>query len=153
MRPFRARVEACFNCQRAGHRTDVCPQERNARCKRCGDESHVTPECGTKPTCEARCIVCKRGHPTGGRNCKFKYYSQMQPKSNIATNGGRATTSQPKERNRPPEDHAGTASQLSTHSTRRAEQPPFTGRPEQAKGHYPGKSRCKEPLYIHCRPA
>ncbi|KAL1466433.1 hypothetical protein MTO96_026724 [Rhipicephalus appendiculatus] len=85
--PFRDRIEACYNCRKVGHRTDVCPQERKARCKRCGDETHATPEWGTKPTCVARCIVCKGGHPTGGRNCKFKYYSQVQQHNNNSKNG------------------------------------------------------------------
>ncbi|KAL1424104.1 hypothetical protein MTO96_003603 [Rhipicephalus appendiculatus] len=90
--PFRDRIEACYNCRKVGHRTDVCPQERKARCKRCGDETHATPEWGTKPTCTARCIVCKGGHPTGGRNCKFKYYSQVQQHNNSKNGTGTKDT-------------------------------------------------------------
>ncbi|KAH7951468.1 hypothetical protein HPB52_009412 [Rhipicephalus sanguineus] len=92
--PFRDRIEACYNCRKVGHRTDVCPQQRQARCKRCGDETHATPEWGTKPTCLARCIVCKGGHPTCGRNCKFKYYSQVQQHNNNSKNstGTKGTT-------------------------------------------------------------
>ncbi|KAH7983769.1 hypothetical protein HPB52_014195 [Rhipicephalus sanguineus] len=86
--PFRDRIEACYNCRKVGHRTDVCPQQRQVRCKRCGDETHATPEWGTKPTCLARCIVCKGGHPTGGRNCKFKYYSQVQQHNNSKNSTG-----------------------------------------------------------------
>ncbi|KAH7942718.1 hypothetical protein HPB52_000209 [Rhipicephalus sanguineus] len=92
--PFLDRIEACYNCRKVGHRTDVCPQQRQARCKRCEDETHATPEWGTKPTCLARCIVCKCGHPTGGRNCKFKYYSQVQQHNNNSKNstGTKGTT-------------------------------------------------------------
>ncbi|KAH7981646.1 hypothetical protein HPB52_000421 [Rhipicephalus sanguineus] len=80
--PFRDRIEACYNCRKVGHRTDVCPQQRQARCKRCGDETHATPEWGTKPTCLARCIVCKGGHPTGGdQENTTRITSATQPNS------------------------------------------------------------------------
>ncbi|KAH7985949.1 hypothetical protein HPB52_025286 [Rhipicephalus sanguineus] len=36
--PFYNRVEACFNCRKVGHRTDVCPLPRKQRCRRCGEE-------------------------------------------------------------------------------------------------------------------
>ncbi|KAH7935502.1 hypothetical protein HPB52_009301 [Rhipicephalus sanguineus] len=73
--PFRDRIEACYNCRKVGHRTDVCPLEKQARCKRCGDDTHATPEWGTKV------------HHTSGRNCMFKYYFQVQQHKNNSKNG------------------------------------------------------------------
>lgn len=33
--PFRAQMEACFNCRPVGHRADVCPREKTNLCSRC----------------------------------------------------------------------------------------------------------------------
>ncbi|KAH7973648.1 hypothetical protein HPB49_003509 [Dermacentor silvarum] len=79
--PFRERVEACFNCRKTGHRTDVCPLPRRVRCRRCGSVEHETPPPGTPATCWARCIVCHGGHPTGARTCRYRFYEQFQGKS------------------------------------------------------------------------
>lgn len=115
--PFKERIEACFNCRRTGHRADVCPQERKKRCKRCGEETHETPALGTKPSCRARCIVCKGGHPTGGRNCKYKYYSQVQHNRSTNETSGMSSIRQcnngKQEQSRP----CDTATQPSTQST------------------------------------
>ncbi|KAH6943530.1 hypothetical protein HPB50_023168 [Hyalomma asiaticum] len=57
--PFKDRPEACFNCRKLGHRTDVCPQPRppTPRCRRCGEQHSPPPE-GEKPTCVPLCVVC-----------------------------------------------------------------------------------------------
>ncbi|KAH9379585.1 hypothetical protein HPB48_019066 [Haemaphysalis longicornis] len=39
--PFKAKVETCFNCRRAGHRADVCPKEKTGLCRRCGGQHPV----------------------------------------------------------------------------------------------------------------
>ncbi|KAH7934460.1 hypothetical protein HPB52_025709 [Rhipicephalus sanguineus] len=40
--PFYPRVEACFNCRKVGHRTDVCPHPKRNRCSRCGQDHPPT---------------------------------------------------------------------------------------------------------------
>ncbi|KAL1470438.1 hypothetical protein MTO96_040435 [Rhipicephalus appendiculatus] len=47
--PFRERPEACFNCRKLGHRTDVCPLPGPGipKCLRCGGE-HLPPPLGEK---------------------------------------------------------------------------------------------------------
>lgn len=67
--PFRAKTEACFNCRRAGHRTDVCPRERTNLCNRCGTQ-HPAKE---KPDCTPKCILCNGDHFTGARSCKARF--------------------------------------------------------------------------------
>ncbi|KAH7948193.1 hypothetical protein HPB52_019250 [Rhipicephalus sanguineus] len=47
--PFYPRVEACFNCRKVGHRTDVCPHPKRNPCSRCGQDHPPTPQ-GTQPT-------------------------------------------------------------------------------------------------------
>ncbi|KAL3220291.1 hypothetical protein MRX96_029973 [Rhipicephalus microplus] len=86
--PFKEQIGACFNCRRTRHWADVCPQERQEKCKCCGEETHETPAWGTNPYFIARCIVCEEERPARGRNCKYKYYSQVPQKgSTDATNG------------------------------------------------------------------
>lgn len=81
--PFRDRSEACFNCRKLGHRTDVCPQPRppTPRCRRCGEQHSPPPE-GEKPTCVPLCVVCHGQHPTGSRSCKRRF---IQPKETKRT--------------------------------------------------------------------
>ncbi|KAH8030144.1 hypothetical protein HPB51_006576 [Rhipicephalus microplus] len=45
--PFYPKVDACFNCRKTGHRSDVCPQPRHRRCPRC--EDHEPPPQRTPP--------------------------------------------------------------------------------------------------------
>ncbi|KAL1481024.1 hypothetical protein MTO96_050539 [Rhipicephalus appendiculatus] len=72
--PFRERPEACFNCRKLGHRTDVCPLPGPGipKCRRCGGE-HLPPPLGEKPTCTPQCVVCLGEHPTGSRSCKLRF--------------------------------------------------------------------------------
>ncbi|KAH7932009.1 hypothetical protein HPB52_025025 [Rhipicephalus sanguineus] len=76
--PFRERVEACFNCRQTGHRTDVCPKPKQNTCRRCG-ESHPQPIDGEELACPAQCVVCKGGHLTGSRNCKYRFLKRKLP--------------------------------------------------------------------------
>ncbi|KAH6936413.1 hypothetical protein HPB50_016785 [Hyalomma asiaticum] len=79
--PFRDRPEACFNCRKLGHRTDICPQPRppTPRCRRCGEQHSPPPE-GEKPTCVPLCVVCHGQHPTGSRSCKRRFIQPKQTK-------------------------------------------------------------------------
>ncbi|KAH9365189.1 hypothetical protein HPB48_000470 [Haemaphysalis longicornis] len=66
--PFKAKVETCFNCQRAGHRADVCPKEKTGLCRRCGGQHPVKEQ----PDCTPKCILCN-GIFTGTRKCKQRF--------------------------------------------------------------------------------
>ncbi|KAH7941746.1 hypothetical protein HPB49_016911 [Dermacentor silvarum] len=77
---FKPKIEACFNCRRPGHRADVCPQEKQELCYRCG-QSHPKKE---NPDCTPKCIVCKGDHVTGTRRCKFRYGKQRKPATSPA---------------------------------------------------------------------
>ncbi|KAH7963157.1 hypothetical protein HPB52_019777 [Rhipicephalus sanguineus] len=76
--PFYNKVEACFNCRKVGHRTDVCPLPRKQRCRRCGEE-HPPPGEGEKPKCTSRCIVCCGAHNPGSSNCKYRFVKKAPP--------------------------------------------------------------------------
>ncbi|KAH8027498.1 hypothetical protein HPB51_007031 [Rhipicephalus microplus] len=76
--PFHPKVDACFNCRKTGHRSDVCPQPRHRRCPRCG-EDHEPPPQGTPPTCQARCIVCQGGHMTNSSRCEYRFAKKSEP--------------------------------------------------------------------------
>ncbi|KAH7985722.1 hypothetical protein HPB52_025439 [Rhipicephalus sanguineus] len=88
--PFRERLEACFNCRKLGHRTDVCPKPRPQvpRCRRCGEE-HTPPPEGEKPTCPPSCVVCGGGHQTGSRNCKYRFITKKQPGKPVAADNAK----------------------------------------------------------------
>lgn len=76
--PFYRKVEACFNCRKVGHRTDVCPHPRRNRCSRCGEDHPPAPQ-DAQPTCQARCIVCNGGHTTNSSNCKYRFVKKPTP--------------------------------------------------------------------------
>ncbi|KAH8021753.1 hypothetical protein HPB51_016817 [Rhipicephalus microplus] len=82
--PFRERVEACFNCRQTGHRTDVCPRPKQDNCRHCG-ESHPQPTDTEKLTYPAQCVVCKGGHLTGSRNCKYRFLKKKLPANDKST--------------------------------------------------------------------
>ncbi|KAH8022072.1 hypothetical protein HPB51_021524 [Rhipicephalus microplus] len=66
------RYDACFNCRKTGHCSDVCPQLRRQCCPRCG-EDHEPPPQGTPPTCQACCIACQGGHMTNSSKCQYHF--------------------------------------------------------------------------------
>lgn len=66
--PYRARPEACTNCRAPGHRYDVCPEQKQPRCPRCG-EDHGEDR---SRQCVPRCILCGGEHLTGTGWCKAK---------------------------------------------------------------------------------
>ncbi|KAH7971240.1 hypothetical protein HPB49_020685 [Dermacentor silvarum] len=67
--PFKAEVEACFNCPKPGHRADVCPKERTGLCPRCGIAHPIKPT----PDCTPKWILCGGAHFTGTRRCKVRF--------------------------------------------------------------------------------
>ncbi|KAH7936773.1 hypothetical protein HPB49_003916 [Dermacentor silvarum] len=71
--PFKAEVEACHNCWRAGHRVDLCapwcPNPKRKRCPRCGVEQQLVES----PTYTARCILCGEVHFTRSKKCKVRF--------------------------------------------------------------------------------
>ncbi|KAH6946268.1 hypothetical protein HPB50_012560 [Hyalomma asiaticum] len=66
--PYRARPEACTNCRAPGHRYDVCPEQKQPRCPRCG-EDHGEDR---SRQCVSRCILCGGEHLTETGWCKAK---------------------------------------------------------------------------------
>ncbi|KAG0419494.1 hypothetical protein HPB47_004073 [Ixodes persulcatus] len=103
--PFHDRVEACYNCRKTGHRTDVCPLPRRNLCRRCGGEHPPMPE-EAQPTCTPKCIICTAGHNTGNRNCKYrfikrKYGSSFDKEEKQGTDG----RTRDRGRSRPRDNH------------------------------------------------
>ncbi|XP_070382440.1 micronuclear linker histone polyprotein-like [Dermacentor albipictus] len=78
---FKAKVEACHNCWRAGHRVDVCPHPKSNRCPRCGVEHQLVEP----PTCNAKCILCGEAYFTGCKKCKVRFDRTGKTKSPPAT--------------------------------------------------------------------
>ncbi|KAH7970581.1 hypothetical protein HPB49_011149 [Dermacentor silvarum] len=59
------KVEVCGACGRIGHRTDVCPTPDKKQCKNCGAQNPAENH-----NCNAKCALCGKGHPTGGKSCQ-----------------------------------------------------------------------------------
>ena len=53
----------CFNCQRFGHSSDRCKNEKV--CFRCGSESCSAEDCKVEPNC----VNCNGNHPSSSKNC------------------------------------------------------------------------------------
>lgn len=60
--------EICEACGKVGHRTDVCPKPESTYCKVCGMQQ--PPE---NHTCEPKCALCGKGHPTGDKKCHQRF--------------------------------------------------------------------------------
>ncbi|KAH7948700.1 hypothetical protein HPB49_000983 [Dermacentor silvarum] len=63
--PFKAKVEACHHCCRAGHRVDVCAHPKSNLCP---------------------CILCGEAHLTGSKKCKVRF---DRPGNNSPTAAGK----------------------------------------------------------------
>ncbi|KAL3176641.1 hypothetical protein MRX96_010250 [Rhipicephalus microplus] len=89
--PFRDRPEACFNCRKLGHHTEVCPLPSPGipKCRRCGGE-HPPPPLGEQPTCTPQCVVCLGEHPTGSRSCKLRF-TPVKPNNSKKTSMSSST--------------------------------------------------------------
>ncbi|KAH6941427.1 hypothetical protein HPB50_017933 [Hyalomma asiaticum] len=57
---YKKQMEVCSKCNRVGHRADVCPTPLGNDPK----QGH---------SCQIRCKLCGKGHPTGDKACKQKY--------------------------------------------------------------------------------
>ncbi|KAH8008706.1 hypothetical protein HPB51_003353 [Rhipicephalus microplus] len=82
--PFGEWVEACFNGRKTGDKTDVCPKPKQDNCRRCR-ESHPQPNNSKGLTCPAQCVVCKAGHQTGSRHCKYRLLKRKIPGNDKST--------------------------------------------------------------------
>lgn len=76
--PLYPKAEACFNCRKVGHRTDVCPDPKCNCCARCGEEHPPIPQ-DTQRTCHARCTVCKGGHTKNTSKYKYRFVRKPTP--------------------------------------------------------------------------
>ncbi|KAH7965376.1 hypothetical protein HPB49_006584 [Dermacentor silvarum] len=85
--PFKAKVEACFNYRKQGHRADVCPKERTGLCPRCGIAHPVK----SSPECTPKCILCGGAHFTGTRRCKVRFDHSGNSSNNTAKSTTRTT--------------------------------------------------------------
>ncbi|KAH7965017.1 hypothetical protein HPB49_002867 [Dermacentor silvarum] len=85
--PFKAIVQACFNCRKPGHRADVCLKERNGLCSRCGIAHPVKPT----PHCTPKCILCGGAHFTGTRRCKVRFDRFGNSTNNTTNSTNRST--------------------------------------------------------------
>lgn len=65
---YRKQVDFCNQCNRLGHRGDVCPNPNNKICAGCGsanpDKDH---------RCQPKCQLCSEDHPTADKTCKAKF--------------------------------------------------------------------------------
>lgn len=65
---YRKQVDFCHQCNRLGHRGDVCPNPDNKICAGCGtsnpDKDH---------RCQPKCQLCGEDHPTADKTCKAKF--------------------------------------------------------------------------------
>ncbi|KAH8036491.1 hypothetical protein HPB51_000687 [Rhipicephalus microplus] len=89
--PLRERPEACFNCRKLGHRTDVCPLPGPGipKCRRCGGE-HPHRHWENMPTCTPQCVVCLGEHPTGSKSCKLRF-TPVKPNNSKKTSMSSST--------------------------------------------------------------
>ncbi|KAH9367421.1 hypothetical protein HPB48_021485 [Haemaphysalis longicornis] len=67
--PFKAKVETCLNCRRAGHKANVWPKEKTGLWRRSGGQHPVEEQ----PDCTPKLILCNGDHFTGTRQCKQRF--------------------------------------------------------------------------------
>ncbi|KAL1417890.1 hypothetical protein MTO96_006031 [Rhipicephalus appendiculatus] len=65
---YRKQVDFCRQCNRLGHRGDVCPNPDNKLCAGCG-----TPNPDEGHRCEPKCQLCGADHSTADKTCKAKF--------------------------------------------------------------------------------
>lgn len=130
--PFIAKAEACFNCRRPGHRSDVCTAPKKDLCQRCG-ETHVPTD---PPTCPPQCILCGGPHFTGSRDCSERFNRPGNKRLTRSTAGADAeqTTRQSRSKHRTSSTNRvrsrSAASAASTNARNRSPSfPPLTDQP------------------------
>lgn len=65
---YRKQVDFCKQCNRLGHRSDVCWRPNDKLCAGCG-----TPDPSEDHHCQPRCQLCGKDHPTADKLCKAKF--------------------------------------------------------------------------------
>ncbi|KAL1469498.1 hypothetical protein MTO96_041045 [Rhipicephalus appendiculatus] len=65
---YKKQFEVCSKCTRVGHRADVCPTPMVNVCRNCGAKDPAEGH-----SCQVRCKLCGKGHPTGDKTCRQRY--------------------------------------------------------------------------------
>ncbi|KAH7961779.1 hypothetical protein HPB52_012079 [Rhipicephalus sanguineus] len=65
---YAGQIDFCRQCNRIGHRGDVCPNPTDRLCPGCGAFNPNGDH-----TCEPKCRICGKDHATADRNCKAKF--------------------------------------------------------------------------------
>lgn len=81
-RPYRPLSQVCSICLKTGHRADICPTPKSARCKNCGHENPSEDH-----QCQPKCVLCEGDHPVTDPSCPAR---QRKPfnKSHFLRNAG-----------------------------------------------------------------
>ncbi|KAL1445391.1 hypothetical protein MTO96_045043 [Rhipicephalus appendiculatus] len=64
---YRKQIDFCRQCNRIGHKGDVCPNPTDRLCPGCGAFNQYRDH-----TCKPKCRMCGKDHATADRNCKAK---------------------------------------------------------------------------------
>ncbi|KAL1444813.1 hypothetical protein MTO96_045386 [Rhipicephalus appendiculatus] len=65
---YKKQFEVCSKCTRVGHRADVCSTPMVNVCRNCGAKDPAEGH-----SCQVRCKLCGKGHPTGDKTCRQRY--------------------------------------------------------------------------------
>ncbi|KAL1441318.1 hypothetical protein MTO96_008730 [Rhipicephalus appendiculatus] len=65
---YRKQIDICYQCDRLGHRMDVCPYPNNKICRGCGSRNPSTDH-----NCDPKCSLWAGPHLTADKNCTARY--------------------------------------------------------------------------------